>query len=229
MLASARSRRVRTLGAVAVMSSPRIVEQLQPRIPRDLAERDDDLQVGEVRDFIDRGEAGSDRLLPAAACSPAARIGPPRRYTHPSAAIHRRCAATWRCWRSPARLSAAIRKSPDAPTPSPVNTRPVRFAPCAAGASPRISMRAFGSPKPGTGRAQYTSFSKGGLPASARPQCNSCASAGTLAANDGGPNRRQRGGTVSAGKRSCVVVATCYKRATGRAAFNSPPIPARMV
>src|SRR6266568_2157078 len=34
--------------------------------------------------------------------------------------------------------------------------RPVRFAPCAAGASPRISNCAFESPKPGTGLPQYS-------------------------------------------------------------------------
>jgi hypothetical protein len=52
---------------------------------------------------------------------------------------------------NPARLSAAMRKSPEPPIPSPVNTRPVRLAPCAAGASPTISSRAAGSPNPGTG------------------------------------------------------------------------------
>jgi hypothetical protein len=31
----------------------------------------------------------------------------------------------------------------------------VRFAPCAAGASPTTSNRASGSPKPGTGLPQY--------------------------------------------------------------------------
>src|SRR5262249_37600567 len=40
---------------------------------------------------------------------------------------------------------------------SPVKTRPVRFPPCAAGASPSTSTRARGSPKPGTGRPQYSS------------------------------------------------------------------------
>src|SRR5438132_963016 len=34
--------------------------------------------------------------------------------------------------------------------------RPVRFAPCAAGASPTISTRALGSPNAGTGRPQYS-------------------------------------------------------------------------
>ena len=51
----------------------------------------------------------------------------------------------------PVRCSAANRKSPER---SPVKTRPVRFAPCAAGARPRISTRAAGSPKPGIGRPQ---------------------------------------------------------------------------
>ena len=55
---------------------------------------------------------------------------------------------------NPAACIARIRKSPE---PSPVNTRPVRLAPCAAGASPSTSSRASGSPNPGTGRAQYVS------------------------------------------------------------------------
>jgi hypothetical protein len=38
---------------------------------------------------------------------------------------------------------------------SPVNTRPVRFPPWAAGARPTTTTRASGSPKPGTGRPQY--------------------------------------------------------------------------
>ena len=43
------------------------------------------------------------------------------------------------------------------PERSPVNTRPVRLPPWAAGARPRTSTRAAGSPKPGTGRPQYSS------------------------------------------------------------------------
>ena len=35
--------------------------------------------------------------------------------------------------------------------------RPVRLPPCAAGASPRIAIAAAGSPKPGSGRPQYSS------------------------------------------------------------------------
>src|SRR5207247_354145 len=41
------------------------------------------------------------------------------------------------------------------PLRSPVNVRPVRLPPWAAGASPTTSTRARGSPKPGTGRPQY--------------------------------------------------------------------------
>src|SRR5439155_306221 len=55
---------------------------------------------------------------------------------------------------NPAACMAVIRKSPE---PSPVNTRPVRFAPCAAGARPSTRTRAPGSPKPGNGRPQYSS------------------------------------------------------------------------
>src|SRR5713101_1173322 len=53
----------------------------------------------------------------------------------------------------PALCSAAYRKSPER---SPVNIRPVRFAPCAAGASPRMSNCACESPKPGIGLPQYS-------------------------------------------------------------------------
>ena len=45
-----------------------------------------------------------------------------------------------------------------APLSSPVNIRPVRFAPCAPGASPTSSTRASGSPNPGIGFPQYSSF-----------------------------------------------------------------------
>ena len=54
----------------------------------------------------------------------------------------------------PARCSAANRKSPER---SPVKMRPVRLPPCAAGARPKTTMRASGSPKPGIGRPQYSS------------------------------------------------------------------------
>src|SRR3989454_12484340 len=42
------------------------------------------------------------------------------------------------------------------PDRSPVNTRPVRLPPWAAGASPTTRTSAFGSPNPGTGRPQYS-------------------------------------------------------------------------
>ena len=53
---------------------------------------------------------------------------------------------------SPARWIAANSQSPER---SPVKIRPVRLPPCAAGASPTTTIPARGSPKPGSGRAQY--------------------------------------------------------------------------
>jgi len=54
---------------------------------------------------------------------------------------------------NPARCSAAYKKLPDE---SPVNMRPVRFEPCAPGASPTTNRRAWWSPNPGTGLPQYS-------------------------------------------------------------------------
>ncbi len=53
---------------------------------------------------------------------------------------------------SPTAWRASKRKSPER---SPVNIRPVRLAPLAAGARPTIKIRAVESPKAGTGLAQY--------------------------------------------------------------------------
>ena len=60
---------------------------------------------------------------------------------------------------NPVRCIDANSQSPER---SPVNTRPVRFPPCAAGARPTTSNRAAGSPNPGTGRPQYSSCRKRG-------------------------------------------------------------------
>src|SRR5439155_12724313 len=46
------------------------------------------------------------------------------------------------------------------PAPVPVNARPVRFPPWAAGARPTIRTLASGTPNPGTGRPQYTQSRK---------------------------------------------------------------------
>ena len=78
-------------------------------------------------------------------------------------------AARTRPWLAkPVRHSAANRKSPER---SPVNMRPVRLAPCAAGASPSTSSRAAGR-RSGTGR-QYSLRATGGgargRPPRARP------------------------------------------------------------
>src|SRR5436190_1505070 len=51
-----------------------------------------------------------------------------------------------------------IEANSQSPERSPVKTRPVRFPPWAAGARPSTYTRARGSPKPGTGRPQYSSF-----------------------------------------------------------------------
>src|SRR5215469_15502680 len=51
--------------------------------------------------------------------------------------------------------------------------RPVRLAPCAAGASPTIKTRAAGSPKEGTGLPQYVQSRKARRRAAAiREQCS---------------------------------------------------------
>ncbi len=70
------------------------------------------------------------------------------------APLRRRPSSRWRetgLFAKPVRYSAAKRKSPER---SPVKKRPVLFAPWAAGARPKITNSASGSPKPGTGRPQ---------------------------------------------------------------------------
>lgn len=57
------------------------------------------------------------------------------------------------CEANPVWCKTGYRKFPE---PSPVNGRPVRFDPCAPGAKPRASTRAFGSPNEGTGFPQYS-------------------------------------------------------------------------
>ena len=95
------------------------------------------------------------RRAPGAwACWPAARSARPPRSTRPcSRRPSSRCTEVGWLAR-PARCMAAKSQSPER---SPVNTRPVRLPPWAAGARPRTSTRAAGSPKPGTGRPQYSS------------------------------------------------------------------------
>ena len=102
----------------------------------------------------ERGTVGTGRVPPGSACSRAARNAPPRRRTRRGARGRRRLAPSAAELANPARYSAPNSQSPDR---SPVKTRPVRFPPCAAGASPRNSTRASGSPNPGTGRPQYSS------------------------------------------------------------------------
>ena len=86
-----------------------------------------------------RDADGRRRSRRASACCPAARSARPRRCRRPSAPARRRRAATSGCSRTRPRASRA---SGNRRSPSPVKTRPVRLAPCAAGARPSTSTRA---------------------------------------------------------------------------------------
>ena len=122
-------------------------ERLERGIPADGAERDDDPEV--ASSSISRTRYGRH-----VACSSIVGLF--------AGGAQRTAAAILASWSSspssarrlagrsarPAACIARHRKSPDA---SPVNTRPVRLPPCAAGASPTRRMRAAGSPKPGHG------------------------------------------------------------------------------
>ena len=102
--------------------------------------------VGEQLDLADEVRPAASPAPRASACSPAARSGPRRRSGRRGARARRRHAGSPAGPRGPTACIARHRKSPEA---SPVNTRPVRLPPCAAGASPTRRMRAAGSPKPG--------------------------------------------------------------------------------
>jgi hypothetical protein len=128
-------------------------EQLQVRVERNLPHPDDDADVREcgdlgvemrqtVGDLVDCRLVGVRRARTAAAMNASRSVRPSSGWCDVGMLA------------KPARWSPDIRKSPEPPTPSPVNTRPVRFAPCAAGARPTRSSRARGSPKPGTGLPQ---------------------------------------------------------------------------
>ena len=93
------------------------------------------------------------RARPASACSPAARSAPRRRCTRRAARRPSSRATDVGWFAKPLRCSDANRKSPDR---SPVNTRPVRLPPCAAGARPTTQHAGVaGRRSPGTGRPQY--------------------------------------------------------------------------
>ena len=127
-------------------------EVFEPRVPGDLAQGHDDLQAREYRELgIEVVGAGSDLLRQ--------RLVVRRRASHRCDDVCVQqlqsivaCVDVVRLAK-PARCSAAIRKSPEPPVPSPVNTRPVRFAPCAAGARPQQEQPARGIAKAGHGLA----------------------------------------------------------------------------
>ena len=93
------------------------------------------------------------RARPGSACCPAARTGRRRRSGCRSARGRRRGRRWSAGWRGRPGTCAANSTSPDR---SPVKMRPVRLPPCAAGARPRMPIRASAGPKPGTGRPQYS-------------------------------------------------------------------------
>ena len=170
-------------------------EVLEPRVPGDLAQRHHDLQARQCRELgIEVIGAGSDLLRK--------RLVVRRRasYRRDDVCVQQlqsivACVDVVRLAK-PARCSAAIRKSPEPPVPSPVNTRPVRFAPCAAGARPEEQHGAQGSPKPGTG---FPSTPRDDTPPASRGRRvdNSSAGAGSAARHDRGGDagqRRCRGG-----------------------------------
>ena len=98
-------------------------------------------------------------LVRSSACSRAARSEPPRPSGRRSAAARRRRCTLVGLAASPARCSAANSQSP---LRSPVKMRPVRLPPCAAGASPTITIDALadhpspGSDVPSTARRRTT-------------------------------------------------------------------------
>ena len=100
-----------------------------------------------------RGTVHRHHARPASACSPVGRID---RCRHPGVGQRQSIVgATPTRPDSPGR--PCIDRNSQSPLRSPVNTRPVRFAPWAAGARPSTTIRAAGSPNPGIGRPQYSS------------------------------------------------------------------------
>ena len=92
----------------------------------------------------------------------------------------------------PARLRAAIRKSPDAPTPSPVNTLPVRFAPWAPAPARGSAFVPLDRRTRERARPIHLAL-EGGLLHSPHFRAVAAQARARFAANDGLPNGRQRG------------------------------------
>ena len=103
------------------------------RLVAERAEHDDHPHLRRAAAARARGTACTCRAPRASACSRAARSAPPRRRRRRAARGRRRRATDSAWFAKPVRCSDANRKSPDR---SPVNTRPVRLPPCAAGARP---------------------------------------------------------------------------------------------
>ena len=127
------------------------LQQLQIRVERDLPERDDDATRAAAR-ASSASRCGRQRAISSGVgllSGGAQRTAAAMNASSQREPVVRRAAS--RDVGEAGAMERAIRKSPEPPTPSPVKTRPVRFAPCAAGARPTMSSRARGSPNPGTG------------------------------------------------------------------------------
>ena len=138
--------------AAARRRVPQLRERPQRRVPAELRRARRPPAPTRAAPARGPGTARRRRARRASACWPAARSGRPPRCRCRSGSGRRRRAGSTADPPARPRCSAAHRKSPDA---SPVNTRPVRLPPCAAGASPSSRIRASGSPNPGSGRPQY--------------------------------------------------------------------------
>ena len=131
--ASAPRAGARTAAAASGSSTPAVAQRGPQRFVAERAERHDHLRPGRAARARGRGTAGTGRAPRASACSRAARTAP-RRAMYASCSSSPSSIDTDVGWfANPARCSDAKSKSPDR---SPVNIRPVRFAPCAAGARP---------------------------------------------------------------------------------------------
>ena len=138
-----------------------------------------------------RGEVrrGTRRVPRASACSRGGAQRTAARCTRRATRARRRATPTSAGSRSRTRCIDANRKSPER---SPVNTRPVRFPPCAAGASPTISTRGARVAEPGH-RPRPSTSRRGTTPASrARPPRATRRAAGTHGTPRSARARRDR-------------------------------------
>ena len=139
----------------AIRQCPAVLApRLKEAVEGDLPQHQDDT-LARVQGQLEGGERdGNCRVLPGEACCPAGaqRAAAVTRQSRSMSPSSRRSEAGWLA--NPDSWSASYSHWP---LRSPVNIRPVRLAPWAAGAKPMTTSAAEGSPKAGTGRPQYSS------------------------------------------------------------------------